>query len=166
MVCLIFSYFDIVFHGKHSGYPFPMTALLNHCSYVLCFPEHSLHRDDEVVPWPSTHPLHPVMWGRSQLQVFLHPTQESFYNNVLLAHSSVKNILDANTDHSSVQGLCFQCCDCVWGSGGHLFLWGWGSPHAGKLLNTGKQVVICIIHSEDVLDVQVLSPRLSECSFF
>lgn len=36
------------------------------CVCVRCFPEHRLHGDDEVVPWPTTHPLHSVMWGKSQ----------------------------------------------------------------------------------------------------
>lgn len=45
---------------------FLVASLLDWCLYVLCFPDHSLHGDDEVVPWPSTHPLHPVMWGKHQ----------------------------------------------------------------------------------------------------
>lgn len=36
---------------------------LSFCTY---FPEHCLYRDDEVVPWPSTNPLYPIMWGKSK----------------------------------------------------------------------------------------------------
>lgn len=57
-------------------------------SYVLCFPELSLHRDDEVVPWPSTHPLHPVMWGENpNSQAVLHQIQE--YVQMLFIQISV-----------------------------------------------------------------------------
>lgn len=90
---------------KHHHFPFLLTALLNNCPYVFCFPEYSLHRDDEVVPWTSTHSLHPVMWGKSQnSQAALHQTQEYFCSfNLLFVHLSIKRALKANIAYSSFQ---------------------------------------------------------------
>lgn len=62
---------------------------LSCCTY---FQEHRLYREDEVVPWSSTNPLYPIMWGKCK-----HPS-----NPVLKTQISTST---AHPDASPIQAL-------------------------------------------------------------
>lgn len=87
---------------------------LKMCSF-LCFLEHSLHREAEVVSQPSEHPLHPVLWGRKSeafADIWMVPFWFSLYSIHLSKEADTGGL---STEISVSPGSCQLSVKCFSG---------------------------------------------------